>query len=142
MSAPTAQDPPDRVLIVHEDVTVIRLLREALNQFTSTEIVTTPDAQYAFELGLQREYRLFIIQLSLPELGGELLYELISKAYRYCGTGDRRVPAVIFLADEQDTMKCEELMSDARVKGVFLKPLNIGRLLGAIGDLLPKSTGG
>ncbi len=132
------QDAAERVLVVHKDVSVIRLLREALSQFTSAEIVTTPDAQYAFELGLQREYRLFIIQLSLPVLGGELLYDLISKAYRYCGDGNRRVPAVIYLADGQDTMKCEELMRDARVKGVMLKPLNIGRLLGAIGSLLPK----
>ena len=138
MPEPSHQDAIERVLVVHEDVTIIRLLRDTLNQFTTAEVVTTPDAQYAFELGLQREYKLFIIQLSLPVLNGELLYDLIGKAYRFCGTGERQLPAVIFLADGQDTMKCEELMRDARVKGVLLKPLNIGRLLGAVGNLLRK----
>ena len=140
MSTPgaTVHTSTDRVLVVHEDVTVIRSIREALDQFTSAEIVTTPDAQYAFELALQREYKLFILQLALPVLGGELLYDLVNKAYRYCEGGERRIPAVIYLADGQDTLKSEELLRDARVKGVLLKPLNIERLLGAAGNVLPR----
>jgi len=126
------------VLVLHEDVGVSRLVREALETFTLAEVVTTPDAEYAFELALQRDYKLFVFHLNAPILGGELLYELISKAYRHCGAGYRKLPAVIYLGDAQDSLKYEELLRDARVKGVLMKPLSIERLLDKAGSVLAK----
>jgi DNA-binding response OmpR family regulator len=125
-------------LVLHEDVAVSRLIREAMERFTIAEVVTTPDAEYAFELALQRDYKLFVFHLNAPVLGGELLYELISKAYRHCGTGYRKLPAVIYLGDSQDSLKYEELLRDARVKGILMKPLSIERLLERAGSVLAK----
>lgn len=127
-----------RVLVAHENVSVMRLIREALENFTSAQVTTTPDAQYAFELSLQREYSLFIFQLSMPVLGGELLYGLISTAYKHSHEGVRSPPAIIYLADDKDALRCEELQRDARVKGVILKPLSIDRLLEKASVVLPR----
>ena len=76
MSEIQSSDKP-RVLAVHDDVGTLRLIREALGNFAICDVDTSPTAEYAFELGLQRDYALFLIGLKLPVLHGELLYELL-----------------------------------------------------------------
>ena len=122
----------DRVLVVHHTGPTLRLIREALQGFTDAAVDTTPDALYGFEMALQRPYRLFIFSLSLPVISGELLYELIDKAYRHCHVGARVTPVVIYIVEEGQAMQNQELARDARVRGVLTKPLNIDRLLKAV----------
>lgn len=135
MSEPLAAGKP-RVLAVHDDVGTLRLIREALGNFTVCDVDTSPTAEYAFELGLQRDYRLFLFGLHLPVLHGELLYELLSKAYPYCHAGKRMAPAVIYIGDESTVRRLPELKRDARVKEVLMKPLGIARLLEAVHGLV------
>ncbi len=125
-----------RVLAVHDDVGTLRLIREALGNFAVCDIDTSPTAEYAFELGLQRDYTLLLIGLKLPVLHGELLYELLSKAYPYCHEGRTVAPPVVYIGDESTVSRLHELKRDARVKDVVLKPLAIARLLEAVGGLI------
>ncbi|CAN5434451.1 hypothetical protein BH23VER1_BH23VER1_30270 [soil metagenome] len=92
-------------------------------------------------MALQREYRLFVFGLELPEIGGELLYQLIETAYRYRsvdGGVPRFVPAVVFAMEGANADKREELRRDARVKGVVTLPVRIDKLLAAVGETLPR----
>ncbi|MGI9243910.1 MAG: hypothetical protein ACR2RV_24145 [Verrucomicrobiales bacterium] len=137
MSEPSNDDPTrPRVLAVHDEVGTLRLIREALGNFAVCDVDTSPTAEYAFELGLQRDYKLFLIGLKLPVLHGELLYELLSKAYPYCHEGKKVAPAVIYIGDDSTVARLHELKRDARVKDVLLKPLGIARLLEAVGGLI------
>lgn len=124
------------MLAVHDEVGTLRLIREALGNFAVCDVDTSPTAEYAFELGLQRDYKLFLIGLKLPVLHGELLYELLSKAYPYCHEGSKVAPAVIYIGDDSTVARLHELKRDARVKDVLLKPLGIARLLEAVGGLI------
>ena len=121
-----------RVLAAHDDVGTLRLIREALGNFAVCDVDTSPTAEYAYELGLQRDYKLFLFGLDLPVLNGELLYDLLSKAYPYCHAGKRTAPAVIYIGDESTVPRLHELKRDARVKDVVMKPLGIARLLEAV----------
>ncbi|MFT5466097.1 MAG: DNA-binding response OmpR family regulator [Verrucomicrobiales bacterium] len=126
-----------RVLIVHEEVSTSRLIREALEGFTLSQVDSTPNAEYAFERALQRDYALFIFSLTMPILHGELLFDLISKAYRFCHAGARSAPPIIYLGEEKHRVRIDELQRDARVRGVLLKPLRIDRVLEKARSVLP-----
>ena len=118
-----------RVLVAHDDVGTLRLIRETLGQFGECEIDTSPTAEYAYELALQRDYALFMFGLGLPVLNGELLYELLAKAYPFCHSGAVTCPGVVYIVDPADAGKVEGLQRQARVKGVLVKPLSIDRIL-------------
>ena len=90
-----------RILVAHEDVGTLRLLRETLENFSPCRVDTTPNAQYAFELALQRDYQLFMFGLALPIIQGELLYSLLVKAVPLCHGGDRNCPGVIYIAERK-----------------------------------------
>lgn len=127
-----ARSESDRLLVVHHAGPTLRLIREALQGFTSATVDTTPDALHGFEMALKRPYKLFIFSLSLPSINGELLYELIDKAYRHCHAGARVTPTVIYIVEEGRMMQSQDLMRDARVRGILTKPLNIDRLLQSV----------
>jgi DNA-binding response OmpR family regulator len=130
-----------RVLAVHEDVGTLRLIRETLLEFTECEIDTSPNAEYAFELALQRSYALLIFNLTLPVLAGELLYGLISKAYTHCHAGARTAPPVVYVLDTHVSGRAAELQRDARVRAVLGKPLTIDRILECGKGILVRKTG-
>ncbi len=130
-----------RVLLVHEEMPVRRLVRESIESFTHAEVVTTPNAEYAFELAVKMTFDLFIFQLTLPVLHGELLYDLLSKAWPYCHAGETVAPSVIYIAEDAASQETEELRRDARVKAVLGKPLRIDRILASVeGVLVPRET--
>ena len=116
----------------HEDVGTLRLLRETLENLTPCKVDTTPNAQYAFELALQREYQLFMFGLGLPVIEGELLYSLLVKALPFCHSGDRSCPGVVYIADPVHSAQAEVLQREARVKGVLVKPLTVDRIISTV----------
>lgn len=126
-----------QVLLVHEETSTARLIREALQSFTHCQVDSTPNAEYAFERALQRPYDLFLFSLTMPILHGELLYDLIGKAYKHCHDGARSAPGIIYLGEENHRGRIDELQRDARVKGVLLKPLKIDRVLEKAKSVLP-----
>ena len=133
--APAAAKP--RVLVAHEDVGTCRLIRETLGQFGDCEVDTSPTAEYAYEMALQRDYRLFLFGLTMPVINGELLYSLLAKAYPYSHAGARTAPAVIYIADAADAGRVEALQREARVKGVLVKPLAIDLIIAKVKGVIP-----
>jgi CheY-like chemotaxis protein len=126
------------VLVAHEEVSTMRLIRDALQSFTLCEVETCLTGEAAFERCLQRRYRLLIFSLHLPNLGGELVYELLGKVHHYGHVSGRSAPPVIFVGEANDQTRAEELQRDARVKGVLLKPLRIDRILAKARQVLPE----
>jgi DNA-binding response OmpR family regulator len=120
------------VLVAHEDVGTLRIIRETLGQFGECEVDTSPTAEYAYELALQRDYALFMFGLGLPVLHGELLYQLLAKAYPFSHSGAQVCPGVVYIADKHEAGRAEALQREARVKGVLVKPLAIDRILARV----------
>ena len=132
----TSDNEPVRVLVAHPVGSTARLMRETLENFTSAEVETTSNFLRAFELALQKRYEMFFFGMSIGDLDGPLLYELISKAYA-CGTGVRKLaPAVVFVREKDDPKLPEELERDVRVKDVVSKPIRIDRLLKAVESIV------
>lgn len=128
---------PMRVLAVFPDTAVLRLIRESMTAFTGATVDTTPDAAFGFEMAMQRDYRMFFFGVDLPVLGGERLYDFIAKAYAHVAPERRLIPAVVYLTLPGQQRNSQELMRDARVKGVISCPFEISRLLKFTEGILP-----
>ena len=118
-----------RVLAVFPDTSILRLIRESIAAFTEAVADTTPDAGYGFEMAMQRDYELFFFGTDMPVLGGDRLYDFISKAYAHANPDPRMVPGVVYLAQSGLQHLPRDLTEDARVKGVMSCPFEIARLL-------------
>lgn len=130
---PAAPAEPERILVAHPVSSTMRLIRETLGNFTSARVDSTSDALRAFELALQKPYRLFLFAIDLGKLDGPLLYELISTTYSTGHGAKDMAPGVVFIREKDDPKLPDELSRDARVKDVLTKPLRIERFLEAIG---------
>lgn len=129
-AAPPAEETgPFPVLIAHPVASTTRLIRETLEQFTTSPVITTPDPLRAFELALQRRHALFFFAIQLGELSGPTLYELISKACTVGRGPHLLAPGVVFVRDKDDPKLPPELSRDVRVKAVLTKPIRIERIL-------------
>jgi DNA-binding NtrC family response regulator len=98
-----------RVLIVDDDTAVLRIMREALQNFLHWEVDTSPSPEYGFELALKKYYDLMIFDFSM----------LVS------GQGSDK--------------RAQELLKEARVAGFLPKPFTINRLLEKIKDCFPET---
>ncbi len=74
-------DESKRILIVDDDVGLMRVTREALTSFLKCEVDTSPKPEYGFELALKKRYDLLIFDFSMPMIDGAMLFFLIGKAY-------------------------------------------------------------
>ncbi len=117
------------VLVAHEEVASMRLIRDSLLGFMHCEVDSCLTGEAAFERCLQRRYRVLFLSLHLPVLPGELVYELVAKVHHYGHTSGRTAPPVIFIGEAADRSRADRLTQDVRVKGVLLKPLRIDRIL-------------
>lgn len=121
-----------RVLIAYPSAPTTRLLRETLENFTDAQVETTSSAVRAFELALQKRYRLFFFALEMEDLNGPILYELISKVYSTGHGPESLAPGVVFIRENREETVPEELARDVRIKDVIAKPIRIERLLQAV----------
>ena len=130
------RDDEASVLVAHPTASTTRLIRETLEQFTGARVFTTADPLRAFELSLQRSYRIFVFAMQFEDLSGPMLYELISKACA-AGRGARILaPGVVFIREKDDPRLPDSLSRDVRVKDVLSKPVRIERLLESVGGAL------
>ena len=126
---------PPLVLIAHADAALLRLASDC-------KVRTTSSALTAFDRTLQEPYRLLLIDLHLPDLHGELLYDLISRAYPRVHPGRLTAPPVFWLGTPADQPRQDQLTREARTKALLLTPLNIQRLLTAAGPILDEKPPG
>ena len=123
--------------MAHSDSALLRLARESLEAFLECDVRITSSALTAFDRVMQEPYRLLLLDLHLAELPGELLYDLISRAYPRVHPGTLTAPPVVWLGTPADLPRQDSLTREARTKALLLTPLNIQRLLDTAAALLP-----
>ncbi len=133
------QTAPQRsILVVDDDVEILRFLRETLSAFTTSTVDTSPSSEYAFELALKKSYDLFIFDFSMPAVDGAVLYQFIRKVYLHDTRSPARLlPPLILMSGHGDQPRARELLHEPGVGGLLPKPFSIERLLSKIDTCLP-----
>ncbi|MGH8093814.1 MAG: response regulator [Chthoniobacterales bacterium] len=127
-----------RVLIVDDDTTVLRIIREALQNLLHWEVDTSPLPEYGFELALKKTYDLMIFDFSMPMIDGTLLFLLITKAYENSSPA-RRMPPLLLVSGQGSDERAQELLKEARVGGFLAKPFTINRLIEKVKQCVPEA---
>lgn len=136
MHTPPVPPAAPRVLLAEESLPYRRVIREALQAFRVCEVDDAPNGERAFEMALRREYSLFLFSLPLPDMAGDMLDRLLSKAYPLVHPGVHAAPPVIFLVQPADMMRYQELQRDVRVRGSIPLPPKLDVLLSVTSTLL------
>jgi CheY-like chemotaxis protein len=131
-----AEPEPKRILMVDDDVALLRIVREALVSCLRCEIDTSPNAAYGFELALKKKYDLFIFDFSMPMIDGAMLFFLIGKVYDNANP-PRTIPPLILISGKADEERAQDLLKEPGVRGLVAKPFPMNRLLGKIKECLP-----
>ena len=129
-------DAPKRILIVDDDVTLMRVTREALTSLLHCEVDRSPKPEYGFELMLKRSYDLLIFDFSMPMIDGAMLFFLIGKVYNNAQP-PRLVPPLLLISGRGDEERAQELLREPGVRGLIPKPFTINRLLDQVKKCLP-----
>lgn len=130
-----------RVLLAEESLPFRRVIREALMAFRVCEVDDAPSGERAFEMALKREYSLFLFSLPLPDMTGDMLDRLLSKAYPLVHAEVHTAPPVIFLIRPSDAMRFQDMQRDVRVRGSMPLPPKLDVLLSLTASLLPERQG-
>ena len=125
-----------RILIVDDDVALMRVMREALTSMLRCEVDTSPKPEYGFELALKKTYDLMLFDFSMPMIDGAMLFFLIGKVYNNA-TPPRIVPPQLLVTARGDEKRAQELLQEAGVRGLVPKPFAINRLIEKVKECLP-----
>ncbi len=129
------------ILVVDDDVEILRLVREVLANLASCTVDTTPSPVYAFELSLKKHYDLFLFDFTMPVVDGAVLYGFIRTAYQHAGVVPPRVlPPLILTSGHAEQQRARDLLHEPGVRGLLPKPFSINRLLTSIEACLPGIT--
>jgi response regulator RpfG family c-di-GMP phosphodiesterase len=120
-----------RILACHPDTGTLRLIRESITNLLNVDIDTSPSSEYAFELAVKRPYSLLMFGINMPNLSGPLLYDMLCMIHSKVHQNEPQYPPVIFIGDENDSSKNDDLRKDARVKDLIYRPLSIDRIINA-----------
>jgi CheY-like chemotaxis protein len=131
------------VLVVDDDVEILRLVREVLASFATCAVDTTPSPEYAFELSLKKHYDLFVFDFTMPIVDGAVLYGFIRTAYHLGGlVPERMLPPLILMSGHGEDKRARALLHEPGVRGLLPKPFSLDRLLKSIEASLPGVTHG
>ena len=125
------------ILVVDDDVVILRLVRESLTALLQCEVDTTPNPEYAFEMMLKKSYDLVIFDFSMPGIDGAILYSLITKVYEIIPPAGRgRTPPLILMSGNASQKRAQELLREPGVRGLLAKPFSIEKLVAKVSELL------
>jgi CheY-like chemotaxis protein len=127
---------PKRILVVDDDVSLMRVVREALTSFLRCEVDSSPVPEYGFELALKKDYDLFIFDFSMPMIDGAMLFFLIGKVYTNAQP-PRTVPPLVLISAKGEDKRAQELLHEAGVHGLLPKPFAISRLVEKVKECVP-----
>ena len=127
---------PKKILIVDDDVALMRLMREALTSMLRCEVDTSPKPEYGFELALKKTYDLLMFDFQMPMIDGAMLFFLIGKVYNTAAP-PRIVPPLLLVTGKGDEKRAQELLQEAGVRGLVPKPFAINRLIEKVKECLP-----
>jgi CheY-like chemotaxis protein len=125
-----------QVLVVDDDVVILRLVRESLTALLGCEVDTTPSPEYAFEMVLRKQYDLMLFDYLIPGVDGPTLYSLLSKVYAIQPSAGRKLPPLILMSGYAAQKKAQEFLREPGVRGLLAKPFSIERLVEKVGALL------
>src|ERR1700680_4248279 len=128
---------PKRILMVDDDVALLRVVREALVATLQCEVDTSPKPEYAFELALKKRYDLFIFDFQMPMIDGAMLFFLIGKVYNNTHP-PQIVPPLLLVSGKADEQRAQELLKEPGVAGLIAKPFAMNRLLEKIKECVPE----
>jgi DNA-binding response OmpR family regulator len=129
--------PVKKILVVDDDVGLLRVIREALTSFLRCEVDTSPNPEYGFELALTKTYDLLIFDFSMPMIDGAMLFFLLGKVYNYSKPA-RVVPPLLLVTGRGDERRAQDLLKEAGVHGLVAKPFAINRLIEKVKECLPE----
>ena len=98
---------PKRILMVDDEVALLRIVREALTSCLRCEVDTSPKPEYGFELALKKNYDLFIFDFSMPMIDGAMLFFLIGKVYNNVEP-PRVVPPLLLVSGKAEEERAQE----------------------------------
>tara|TARA_B100000902_G_scaffold74718_1_gene79634 strand:- start:220 stop:645 length:426 start_codon:yes stop_codon:yes gene_type:complete len=127
---------PLRILATHPDTGTLRLIRDSISNLLNIDVDTSPSSEYAFELAVKRHYSLFLFGLEMPNLNGQLLYDMLYLIYPKIHPNNLSFPAVIYIGNDNEIGRSDEIKKDARVKDFLIRPLSIERLVRTINSSL------
>ena len=119
---------PKKILIVDDEVVLLRMMREAFTASLRCEVDTSPRPEYGFELALRKNYDLFVFDFQMPMIDGAMLFFLIGKVYNNAGP-PRTVPPLVLVSAKGDEERARELLKEPGVAGLIAKPFRMNRLL-------------
>lgn len=125
-----------RILIVDDDVALMRVTREALTAYLECEVDTSANPEYGFELALKKDYDLFLFDFSMPMIDGAMLFFLIGKVYENAQPSRQR-PPLILVSGQGEEKRAQELLRESGVGGFLPKPFAINRLLEKVKECVP-----
>jgi DNA-binding response OmpR family regulator len=127
---------PKKILIVDDDVALMRVMREALTSMLRCDVDTSPKPEYGFELALKKTYDLLMFDFQMPMIDGAMLFLLIGKVYNNA-VPPRIVPPLLLVTGKGDEKRAQELLQEAGVRGLVPKPFSIDRLIEKVKECLP-----
>src|SRR5438309_9713371 len=127
---------PKRILMVDDNVALLRVVREALMASLQCEVDTSPKPEYAFELALKKKYNLFIFDFQMPMIDGAMLFFLIGKVYNNIQP-PRIVPPLLLVSGKADEEGAQDLLKEPGVRGLVAKPFSMNRLLQKAQECVP-----
>jgi DNA-binding response OmpR family regulator len=127
---------PKKILIVDDDVALMRVMREALTSMLRCDVDTSAKPEYGFELALKKTYDLLMFDFQMPMIDGAMLFFLIGKVYNN-SVPPRIVPPLLLVTGKGDEKRAQELLQEAGVRGLVPKPFAINRLIEKVKECLP-----
>jgi DNA-binding response OmpR family regulator len=127
---------PKKILIVDDDVALMRVMREAITSMLRCDVDTSPKPEYGFELALKKTYDLLMFDFQMPMIDGAMLFLLIGKVYNNA-VPPRIVPPLLLVTGKGDEKRAQELLQEAGVRGLVPKPFSIDRLIEKVKECLP-----
>jgi CheY-like chemotaxis protein len=127
---------PAHILMVDDDVALLRVVREAFTTCLQCVVDTSPRPEYGFELALKKRYDLFIFDFQMPMIDGAMLFFLIGKVYNNLQP-PRIVPPLLLVSGKADEERAQELLKEPGVRGLVAKPFSMNRLLQKAQDCVP-----
>ena len=122
--------------MVDDDVTLLRVVREALTSCLRCEVDTSPKPDYAFELALKKTYDLFLFDFQMSIIDGATLFFLIGKVYN-SAQPPRDVPPLLLISGKADEERAQELLKEPGVAGLIAKPFSMNRLMDKAKQCVP-----
>ncbi len=124
------------ILVVDDDVLILRLVRESLSALLDCAVDTTTSPEYAFELILKRPYDLLIVDFSLPRIDGAMLYLLVSKLFAIQPPEGRVLPPLLLISGHAAEPRAQALLREPGVRGLVAKPFTIELLIDRVSEAL------